>query len=765
MRVLVLSLVLLSSLYGQFVPGQYIVELKDDTVMTRRTRQARVESALTARGYKTRARTERVANALVVEAPDDNSDPRSLMGQMSDVVKIYKVRIYKKSLDKAASVHAVTTAWERLGLDKAGAGMKVGIIDSGIQSNHPGFAADALPALDGFPKVSAEENRPYTNNKIIVARSYADLFARNDPTTSVLDRSGHGTAVAMSAAGVRHDSPLGPLSGMAPAAYIGVYKVFGTPNINDGATDAAILKAIDDAVADGMDVINLSFGSIFAARPENDILVQALKRAEDAGVIAVVAAGNDGPGKATLGSPASAPTALTVGANENGHLFASAILSGDQFLSIAATGSRTATSGTLSGNLQSIKSLDSSEQGCSALPTGSLTGKIALIQRGICAFESKIIYAGRAGAIGVVVYGDAARATELVSMDAGTATLPAVFVKYADGVNLRDNYQDSQIVLDFAIKGRDQDPNRIASFSSRGPISGVNIKPDLLAAGTNIYTAAQNNYAVGDVYSTNGYIAINGTSFSSPIVAGITAVLKAARPGLRPAEYRSLLINSSRTLSIDGTNVNTTGAGLVDLSRALDLPLRAIPATVTFNNDEQNVELKNLGGTASYLVSVEPREGRAPAVSTTQLDLEAGATATLKLALNRASLDPGSYSGVVVVQADGQPTMRIPYYFGKTNEAAAAEIQVLDYPTTTVRSNVVYRDLFFFRVLDANGMALTSKPTVNVISGNARVREVQDRDFDLAGSFGLDIVFGAGVNVIEVDGGNGITQRFTVLAR
>ncbi|MCX6612882.1 MAG: S8 family serine peptidase, partial [Acidobacteria bacterium] len=285
MRSIFILLSLIASLYGQFVPNQYIVELKEESQerpaerQTRaRARQKRVEGALGARGFKVTGRTENVANALMVEAPDDGSDARSLVGQLADVSRVHKVRLFHKTLDRAAQVHAVTAAWERLGIASAGKGIKIGILDSGIEITHKGFADAGYDALTGFPKAGTERDLAYTNKKVIVARSYSSLFARSDPDTSVLDRRGHGTAVAMCAAGTQHESPLGTIAGMAPAAYIGVYKIFGTPGFNDSTTDAAILKAIDDAVADGMDVINMSFGSILASRPENDIIVKALER-------------------------------------------------------------------------------------------------------------------------------------------------------------------------------------------------------------------------------------------------------------------------------------------------------------------------------------------------------------------------------------------------------------------------------------------------------------------------------------------------------
>ncbi len=775
MRILLLFAFSLASLLAQFVPNQYIVELKDESAVRPaerrqriRDRQARVETALGARGFKMMGRTEYVANALLVEAPGDGSDVRKVLEQFSDVARVHKVRIFKKTLDRAAQVHAVVAAWERLGLDKAGVGMKIGILDSGIQTTHPGFQDESLPKLDGYPKVNNEADLVYTNRKVIVARSYSNLWARRDTDNSVLDRSGHGTAVAMSAAGTSHLSPFGKLAGMAPAAYIGVYKIFGTPGVNDSTTDSAILKAIDDAVADGMDVINLSFGTMLAARPENDIIVTALERAEAAGVIAVVSAGNDGPGLATLGSPASAPTALTVGASENSRLFASAVTVSDGGVVLAKVGSRTSTSGSISGPMVSIVPLDASGLACDALAPSSLSGKIALISRGTCTFEIKINNASRAGATAAVIYSDEARADDFITISAGTATLPAVFITYADGKKLKERLDAAgslDVVVDLALNARDTNPNRLADFSSNGPVPGVAVKPDLLAVGTNVLTAAQSNYSAGEVYSASGYTLIDGTSFSSPITAGLVAVLKAARPGLKPVAYRSMLVNSARPLAASPQlTLMQTGAGLADLSRALDAPLLFNPVSVSFIQNVQSIVVSNLNSTAAiYNVSVEARQGTAPTLVSGQLELAANATAQVLLQLDLASLDAGAYVGTVILQSEGGPMLRVPYWFGKA-DSRAKTIQVLDL-TSSGRAGGPLQDLLFFRVLDANGIAITTTPKASVISGGATIREVQSRDFDIAGSFGLEIVLGIGANVIEVDAGNGLTQRFSILGR
>jgi hypothetical protein len=282
-----------------------------------------------------------------------------------------------------------------------------------------------------------------------------------------------------------------------------------------------------------------------------------------------------------------------------------------------------------------------------------------------------------------------------------------------------------------------------------------------------VYTAAQNVDIRGDVYAASGYTTINGTSFSAPITAGMIAALKAARPGLSPSDYRSLLVNSARSINSDTSfKLPQVSAGLADLNRALDAPLRFAPVSVTFTSKDQVIDIRAVNSsTAKYFVSVEPKDGTAPQLSVVELEVSSGSTAQLGLSLDLPAVNPGTHSGYVVFQAEGTTAMRVPYFFGKSNDAAAAEIQVLLQPTASVRAGTPQQDLLIFRILDSNGIAIEKAPSVRVLSGSAQLREVQNRDFDVAGSFGIDVVLGLGSNVLEVDAGNGIRRQFTILGR
>src|ERR1043166_1109960 len=276
------------------VPGYYVVEMSGDPVAVHVVNHARAAGIRGAAALQRRAQireqqrpirsrleaaqaqildsVDTVANAFVVSIPDEKA---AALASIPGVSHVYPVRRFRLSLDRALPLHHVPEVWQQVGLGNAGAGMKIAIIDTGIDVDHPGFQDPSLSIPSGFPRVNDAADVTFTNNKVIVARSYADLFERNEPDRSPRDRVGHGTAIGMAAAGGTTAGPLAVITGVAPKAWLGSDKVFGSPGVNDGATDAAILKAIDDAVADGMDVINLSLGTIEATRPEDDIEVRA----------------------------------------------------------------------------------------------------------------------------------------------------------------------------------------------------------------------------------------------------------------------------------------------------------------------------------------------------------------------------------------------------------------------------------------------------------------------------------------------------------
>jgi subtilisin family serine protease len=284
--------------------------------VAQRALQVRIRRAIPA--ARTRWRYSVVANGMAVVVP------RSQLARLRAVAgaAVWPSVTYHALLNRTPQLIGAPAVWGPT-LTTSGNGMKIGIIDDGLDQSHVFFDPTAFAYPAGFPK----GNTAFTTPKVIVARAFA-------PATPVWKYAGtpfdpqnseHATNVAGIAAG-DHDtlatvagSGKVKVSGVAPNAYLGNYKVLTVPTDSFGldGNSPEIVAGIEAAVRDGMDVINLSLGEP-EVEPTRDIVVVALDRAADAGVIPVVAAGNDGAGAGGVSSPGNAPEAITVAASSEG---------------------------------------------------------------------------------------------------------------------------------------------------------------------------------------------------------------------------------------------------------------------------------------------------------------------------------------------------------------------------------------------------------------------------------------------------------------
>jgi minor extracellular serine protease Vpr len=773
MRLTILLFSLAALAHAEVVPGRYIVELTGDSVSQHLSRRARRETLRTPEATRRRAAVraeqsalrsrlgaavtvqdsvENVSNSLIIEASDAEA---ARLSRLSGVRRVTPVRTLKRLLDRAVVVNRITEAWDQIGDDKAGEGIKIAIIDTGVDSGHAALRDDALKLPGLFPKTNAATDESFTSNKVIVARSYVNLLARRDSDLSARDRVGHGTALAVAAAGVRTAGPLATIQGVAPRAYIGSYKVFGTPNVNDGATNSAIIKAIDDAVADGMDIINLSIGDDLVGRQEDDPLVDAVDRATAAGVLVVCAAGNNGPDFGTISSPGSARSAITVGATRNDRGFGASVDIEGIGAVPALTGGGAPPAAPVTGPIADAG------LACDTLPAGSLTGKVALILRGTCTFEIKLNNAQRAGAIGGLVYATAA-APAPIGMNVGAATLPAEMISHSNGQLLKEK-EGIVVTLRFTLGAVPQSYNQLARFSAIGPNVDLSIKPDLVAVGESFYVATQSVDPAGDMFSASGFVITQGTSFSAPLVAGALALLKSARPGLTVDQYRSLLINSATPVSDligDAATVQKMGAGQLHLAAALRSQTAVYPCSLSLGANARatgTLRVENLNPTDEiYSLSVEPRNGAtAPSLSETALNIAAGKSAEVALELDGTTLAPAAYEGFVrITGATTGTETRVPYWFAVPDKTPAA-IPIIAVTATGRRSGQV-RNAFYFRVTDAAGIPIAGiKPAVTVQSGDGALIDLNDYDSDSPGLFSVTVRLGpaAGANVFRIEAG------------
>jgi minor extracellular serine protease Vpr len=742
------ALLLAVPAFAATVPNRYIVELSTEPLAVHMRAQGR-QSLRTAAAiqHRTRIRTEQVSarqtieasqgvvtsavetvkNALVVTIDDARA---AQLSSAPGVRKVYPVRTLHPMLDHALPIHRVPDAWTQVGIANAGAGVRIAIIDSGIDNTHPGFQDTGFSAPAGFPKGDSN----YTNNKVIVARAYVSFLPNPDPDPSPADHVGHGTATAMAAAGEQSIGPLATISGVAPQAYLGNYKVFGTPSANDTTTSDAVLTAIDDAVADGMDVINLSLGSDVPFAFANDVEAQAVENAAALGVIVVCSAGNNGNDPMTIASPASAPSVIAVGATANDRIFSARAIAGDGRIIRAAPGSASLGATTVTAPLVDVKTLDGDGQACGAFPPNSLAGSIALISRGTCLFEAKMNNAAAAGAAGALVYDNTDE--PLLTMGMGAATLPAEFISMAEGLALQQQFAAPlTMTLDFSLGPVYSDPARLETFSAAGPNIDFTVKPDMVAVGGSLYTAAEKLDGQGVVFSPSGFAVESGTSFSAPIVAGAAALLKSARPGLTAAQYRSLLVNTSAASQAGGgvpSKVQQAGAGMLDMLAALNATAAVAPVSLSFGSgtgsvhQTRNLTLWNLGTAAdTFQIGVAPLDGSTvPDVPVTSVRLEPGASVQIPVALSADGLAAGTYDGFIQIQGTASSvTTRVPYWHavGSGHPSHITTLRVSDHG----RPGSTLPDALLFRVTDENGVpVLDAQPTVEPVSGGGSVVSV-----------------------------------------
>jgi len=749
-------------------------------VQSLRNAQSSVLAELGRRKVKVTGSAQILLNAIFVSATRDTA---AQLLDIPGVVHVVHVPRVKRDLDQALGWMNVSAAWSALGgPGNAGAGIKIGIIDTGIDQNHPGFIDPTLTPPAGFPKGDSN----YTNSKVIVARSYAAMDSDANPAYSTpddaspADHIGHGTAIAMIAAGAQNTGPQATIQGMAPKAFLGNYKVFGSPGVNDYALATAINAALEDAVADGMDIVTLSLGegnmpdygpldvdpscslsgTVAAAC---DIYAQMVASAVSAGLVVVASAGNDGNlgtlphTLSSVHTPGTVPSAITVGASYNSHvLYQSVTIAPNPLTNVLESVQALYSDGPQLALPQlpvvDVATLQNNGLACSAL-TGSLAGGIALIQRGGCPFSDKILNAQNAGASGVIFYMQAGTQPILSPTGTGDTGIPAVMIGYSDGVNLKNLIASNSGVkaaLNPAFTPVTNPPNSIWPSSSRGPSIGsftpspyqtFVIKPELVAVGAGIYTATQKLDPSGDTYNPTGYAGVAGTSYAVPMVAGAVAMVKQMHPTWTPAQLKSAVVNTATqdVTDTDGTvaRVDAVGAGKLSAADALNVAATLDPATIEFGpltttavSASIPVKVTNVSAAAAtFSFTVQPSTTSSVtssvtvAVSPASLTLTPGQTNSVSVTLKGNLPAAGSYEGFILVTGGGGPTLRVPYQYLVGSKVVADVFQVLnggfiDFPSDPNSWAIQPR------AIDQYGVPVIGAPVVfSVASGGGSIAE------------------------------------------
>ncbi|HWQ22524.1 MAG TPA: S8 family serine peptidase [Gaiellaceae bacterium] len=657
------------------------------------TLEARIPEAVVSRRYRL------LLNGFAVSLPYAKLPELLALGLARNV---YPSRSYRPALNVGPAVIGAPQFAALTGAD--GAGVKVAVVDDGVDPEHPFLDPSGFSYPPGFPR-----GQGGATPKVIVMRGFGSRGASSAPLDR--DRSFHGTFVAGIIAGVGRDVAAGQrgvcseanggchpavkgVRGVAPRAQIGNYRVFNVPLPLGGCCSGntpEIVAAFEAAVRDGMDVINFSGGGP-QSDPRTDGLIEAVANVVRAGVVPVISAGNDRDffGLGTAGSPATAPEAISVGAVANAHVFGASL----QAISPAglprmpfAPSNPVPVAWTQED--QRLVDVGRVAPGgdrllCSgALPANALRGAIALVSRGGCPYEVKAQNAASAGAIGLVVAenrpGDPTFA--LISRLAGGT------ISDLDGERLRAATAATGGVATVRFS---RDTLEVpttwagvpASFSAGGLTPfGHALKPDVTAPGAQVLSSTLPEFA-GDEFAV-----LDGTSFSAPHVAGAAALLLQRHPTWTPQQVKSALMSTAGPAFADtaGTqeaSVLVQGAGLVRVAAA-DRPLLFTdPPSLSFGYLDVNAGAASRaipvtvvdagGGAGTWTVEVQAQVASPGAtVEAAPVTVPPGGMAVLQV-VARASADAagGDDFGFLLLRR-GPDVRRIPYAFSVTRPRLA----------------------------------------------------------------------------------------------
>ncbi|MEK3978670.1 S8 family serine peptidase [Psychrobacillus sp. FSL K6-2836] len=506
---------------------------------------------------------------------------------------------------------AMNTSISFLGIEKLwnegieGQGVKVAVLDTGIDADHPEFAGiykggkNFIPNSSTYTRTRADDDASETSP---VERP--EGTAEFHPTTGSAFYTSHGTHVAGTIAAIGANEY--GIKGIAPKVDLYAYRVLGAYG---SGSSSGIVKAIDTAVIEGMDVINLSLGG--GANSETDAGSFAINNAMIAGTIGVIATGNDGPNRGTMGTPGTARLGIAVGNTTNPETMYNGevkVTVGDYNLTkqlqlMGSTfGKDLATQ--LQGEFDLVAVPGNGEakdyQGI------DVDGKVALISRGSIAFVDKIAYAKENGAVAAIIHnfagGTNAPNASGTFLGDSFAFIPTYDMSQTDGDAIRAALNGGEGKVTFgnfdSAKTLGDDVN---DSSSRGPSTpNFDIKPDVSAPGTNIMSTIPMYKAdFPEVVYDEAFDRKTGTSMATPHIAGIAALVKQANPDWNAFDVKVALSNTAKVLNTAKYDVFAQGAGRVDAYAA------AYPAALAYAVDEAVLDssgeiVENLKGTVTF---------------------------------------------------------------------------------------------------------------------------------------------------------------------
>lgn len=638
------------------------------------------------------------------------------------VVAVSPVVLFNRDNGNSNNHTGAAAAWASYGA--TGAGVKVAIIDTGIDYGHSDFggsglvsdytANDPTTTTDGFafPTAKVVAGYDFVGDAYDAGGSGAALVPVPDPDP--LDCGGHGTHVAGTAAGLGvnadgttytgaytqaavNGAGLRIHPGSAPQASLMAYKVFGC----EGSVDSSIIvAAIDRAVADGAHVINMSLGSAYGS--PLGVEQTAVANAVAAGVTVVASAGNNSYQPYLTGAPASTPAALSVAAANGIPSFPGAVVTdGTTSLTMINANGATLLSGSFPikvvGNGAGGVSL-----GCAAADYVDVAGKIAVVKRGVCPRVDRAILGQAAGAVAVIMINNAASLPPYEDVIAGV-TIPFLGLKGTQAAALvaLDGVSVSMTATTIANPSY----RYPADFTSSGPRNqDAGVKPDVSAPGVSVYSAA--------VGSGNDYAVYSGTSMAAPHVAGIAALVKGAHPSWSAQNIKNAIASTAST-SMAAINAmypgRIIGNGMVDAQAAINAQVvfqgtKAGDAGLSFGvnqdedlDEEATVRLINLTSERITVdLSAEMSDGAVISVKPS--------TVSLKPGVNKIEVEV-SMSEAAVAATEAFPSdTSIPLVTGRVTAsiadvaAATMQVQVVQYNRSELEAKASSHDASSIRL-------------------------------------------------------------------
>ena len=659
---------------------------------------------------------ERAAARAALKSRQDGMRPRieaaggQVLAQLQDAYNGVKVRVARSevaalaALPDVIAVHGVTRfepdntqgvpyingdlAWDG-GL--TGDGVTVAVIDTGLDYYHANFGGSGDPADFAADDGLTIGTPAFPNTKVIGGTDFVgdDYDASADGAAAVphpdpdpLDCNGHGSHVGGTAAGFgvttagsafagpydattlsNTDFNIGP--GVAPEATILAYRVFGC----DGSSDV-VDQAINQAVVDGADVINMSLGAPFGGATD-DPTSEAAQNATEAGIIVVASAGNEGPSGFMVGSPSTAPDVISVAALDTIPEFRVATIVGGTVNLTAINANEHPLTSPVTGPLRVLSDgAGGISLGCAAADYASVqAGDVVVTLRGICARVDRAILGEAAGAAAVIMVNSANTLPPLegpIPREGGIVEIPFLGVPSSAGAGLLAangttvTITDAGVAANAGFKG-------LASFTSGGPRSGDNgLKPDVTAPGVSIKST-------GSGLGTGG-VRISGTSMAAPHTAGAAALVRQGNPSWTPSQVRAALMNTATASASVLTNANPrlAGAGLVQVDRASTTVALATSPSLSYGYDP-------LGGAYSETLTLTITNASAADISYDLSSAFSGSPLGTDVTLSPTS---------VLVPAGGQNTVDVTLALTAAEVAALPAASQPPGAVTTVRGAV-----------------------------------------------------------------------------